>query len=789
MKLKNYLLAAVVCFIVISYKDFPAWAGTVSIPNTGQTSCWDQKGDAVSCTSTGQDGDIQAGYAWPNPRFTNNGDGTISDLLTGLMWPKGRDESKIKCAGYDNMQGTWSMFWTQSFDYIDCQNTNNYLGYSDWRLPNINEFQSLFNAQQPDPYQWLATQGFDNLTGNNYWSSTTTAFYTTYAWVISPASSFLSGTIKTGYSYVLPVRGGLISGNTSWGTKNYWATGQTKSYHSRDDGAIQAGAASPVPRFTDNGDGTVTDGLTGLMWTKDANLNRYGNKQWQNALDYIKLINTGTGYYGHTDWRLPNINEIRSLIDYSQYSDTGVALPAGNPFANLPTAAQGGYYGYWSSTTLVSSATVGEKDAYSLLINTGQALPVDKPSSSGYEHYVWPVRSVSVNPVYLTVTKSGRGYGSITSSDGKISCGPTCSASYTPPISTTLTAAALSASTVFAGWSGGCSGSAKTCTINSSDNVSVTAVFNNMTGTVSHTVDDFNGDGTSDILWLHITNERELLAWLLSSGTASNTKVISASADSKLQVAATGDFSGNGVSGILWRNSDTGEVSVMTLNKTKNKITNASTVNTSLDTSWQIKGVGDFNGDSKSDILLQDSTSGSVVIWLMDNTTLKDYGVVSPVVPSTWQIKGVGDFDGDSKSDILWQHSSTGAVTIWFMDNTTMKSYKVVSPSVDSSWQIKGVGDFDGDSVSDILWQNSTTGMVVIWLMNGSSIKSSSVVSSSVSSDWQIKKVGDYNGDGMSDILWQNSTTGAVVIWLMNGTAIKSSTTVVSSVPSDWQIP
>ena len=65
-----------------------AVAGTVDLPKTGQTKCYDTSGAEIPCAETGQDGDIQAGVPWPEPRFTDNGDGTMMDNLTGLMWTK-----------------------------------------------------------------------------------------------------------------------------------------------------------------------------------------------------------------------------------------------------------------------------------------------------------------------------------------------------------------------------------------------------------------------------------------------------------------------------------------------------------------------------------------------------------------------------------------------------------------------------------------------------------------------------------------------------------------------------
>lgn len=63
-------------------------AGTVDLPQTGQKTCYDTSGNVIPCTGTGQDGEIQAGVPWPSPRFTDNGNGTVTDKLTGLMWLK-----------------------------------------------------------------------------------------------------------------------------------------------------------------------------------------------------------------------------------------------------------------------------------------------------------------------------------------------------------------------------------------------------------------------------------------------------------------------------------------------------------------------------------------------------------------------------------------------------------------------------------------------------------------------------------------------------------------------------
>ncbi len=151
-------------------------------------------------------------------------------------------------------------------------------------------------------------------------------------------------------------------------------TGQTTSYRTGDDGFLQKGVTWPNPRFTDHGNGTVTDNLTGLMWTKDANLPS-GLRTWNQAVDYCVNMNAGIGYCGYNDWRLPNIRELFSLLDFGQ---TEFPLPAGHPFTNV----QGGFY--WSSTTYAGSATT----VWYVQMYEGGVGPVGKT----YSYWVWPVR-------------------------------------------------------------------------------------------------------------------------------------------------------------------------------------------------------------------------------------------------------------------------------------------------------------------------------------------------------------------------------------------------------------
>ena len=187
-------------------------------------------------------------------------------------------------------------------------------------------------------------------------------------------------------------------------------TGQTTSYGTRDDGALKKGAVWPNPRFTDNwiGNesfkvfvGTVTDNLTGLIWLRNANCTNFftgdntgvNYRSWANALTAANSL--ASGKCGLADgstagqWRLPNVQELQSLIDFA-YSNpalsntpgTGQWTP-GNPFTGVQSSA------YWSGTTYLGNTL----SAWTVDLDPGglsdgiRRLPFKADA-----YYVWPVR-------------------------------------------------------------------------------------------------------------------------------------------------------------------------------------------------------------------------------------------------------------------------------------------------------------------------------------------------------------------------------------------------------------
>ncbi|MBF0591894.1 MAG: DUF1566 domain-containing protein [Nitrospirae bacterium] len=456
------LLALTLIAVIGAVLAGVAHAATVSLPQTGQTMSY----------YAGDDGAIKAGVAWPNPRFTVNADQTVTDNLTGLAWTKGANPSVGSCKGMD-------MTWQAALDHVACLNAANYLGYNNWRLPNINELESLFDFGSFRPTSMI----IDSFSAIWFgWSSTTYAYSsgTGNAWYIED-----NGIDPLGKSYnysVWPVRSGE---SVAFRNSAIWQTGQTTTYAAGDDGDIRAGVAWPNPRFTDNGNKMVTDNLTGLIWTKDAGTPTVvsctgGKKTWQGALDYVACLNTAN-YLGHRDWRLPNIKELRSIVDYGK----DPFLTSDLPFTNK-------YSGYWSSTTydLVTSGAWGTD-------LTGSVIAGGKSDTFAY---VWPVRAGQVdNLADLVISRVGAGSGSVTSMPSGINCGSVCIAIFAPGTSVTLTATEGSGST-FAGWSGDCTGTSKTCAVTTPMARNITATFSDQSCsyTIYPTSKSFTSTGGSD---------------------------------------------------------------------------------------------------------------------------------------------------------------------------------------------------------------------------------------------------------------------------------------------------
>lgn len=254
-----------------------------NLPDTGQTSSY--------TTTFGEDHD----YTFFPPSYRDNNNGTISDMVTTLMWQQ---------------SDGGEMTFEQATAYCEVLALG---GLSDWRLPTPAEAFSIFNHQNPNPA--VNTTFFAKTDAEYWWTSQKQINDANKVWVTN---------------------GGGGIGNHA---KNETVSaGGTKKFHARCVRDVQSPSNLPA-RFVEHGNGTITDLLTGLMWQKTPSTVA---KTWEDALVYAEsLVLADAG-----DWRLPNIKELRSISDESFINPS---VP--------PVLSNLGVKKYWSSTSLPNQTT------------------------------------------------------------------------------------------------------------------------------------------------------------------------------------------------------------------------------------------------------------------------------------------------------------------------------------------------------------------------------------------------------------------------------------------------
>ena len=506
--------ASLLIFLTVAAFTGPALAEEISLPATGQKYCYDFAGTKLkTCEGTGQDGEFQAGVPLPSPRFSVSFDGcALTDRLTRLIWAH-------------NVKQICSSDWN---DAINAVNALNYCNKTDWRAANVNELQSLANAGTTDLYSWLTNSGF-TISPGLFFSSTSYInddSVNPSAWGMDVRDGSQYGGLpflKSNAYCVWPVRGNSDSSASA----RVAQTGQDVCYDasnaqlttcngSGQDAEWLAGASWPIPRYyvnlsPDDGvtpDGTITDLFTNLMWTTVANTAGPGDttidpvlcandpttgfgtpKSWQEALHFVKVcLNSATDpWLGYRDWRLPNKNELASLIDRSVAPSTP-ALEADQPFQNVivdgvyPQAA-----GHWSSTTSLRNPG----GAKIVDMTFGDIITYSK--GSGRLH-VWPIRGNYPLLQVIIADAGGGGTGTVATSPEGVGCTTYCvpeacpsdlwpdgSQRYPEDKKVTLKAKAATNS-VFTGWTvnpGVCEGKGS-CAVTMVSDVTVTANFTSL---------------------------------------------------------------------------------------------------------------------------------------------------------------------------------------------------------------------------------------------------------------------------------------------------------------------
>lgn len=188
--------------------DTSGWWAPARVAETGQVTCYSGAGTVIPCAGTGQDGDRRGGVAWPSPRFIDNGDGTVTDLLTGLVWLRNAD-----C--FDERSWTNALADANGLASGACGLTDGSEA-GDWRLPSVNELRSLVDYEHFSPAlsnaagtaQWVTGDPFTRVRSDDYWTSSSDASIPQRAWSVYLDDGGVEPYNKNNGSYVWPVRAG-----------------------------------------------------------------------------------------------------------------------------------------------------------------------------------------------------------------------------------------------------------------------------------------------------------------------------------------------------------------------------------------------------------------------------------------------------------------------------------------------------------------------------------------------------------------------------------------------------
>jgi Protein of unknown function (DUF1566) len=280
-------------------------------PDSGQNKCYNSS-EEIACPAEGEDYYGQDGNYSINPMsFTDNDDGTVTDNVTGLLW---QQEEVI----YESHYPLYDTF-SEMVDYCDSLSLG---GYEDWRIPVFYELLTIIDYSSYNP-------AMD--TGYFYPNENASVVITGF----NENVSLVIPTTRTDYYLAFsPTTGDAYAESQDNESKNWFLRCV------RENSPYRNGSFD----FFDNGDGTITDKLTSLVWQKVANGDLF---KWKEALDFCSGLELG----GYSDWRLPNIKELGSILNVSKVGGTS-PFDYFEVFEASGTSIFGGIPSwFWSSTS------------------------------------------------------------------------------------------------------------------------------------------------------------------------------------------------------------------------------------------------------------------------------------------------------------------------------------------------------------------------------------------------------------------------------------------------------
>ena len=321
------------------------------IVDTAQVECYDDA-DTITPPVQGQayyGQDVQV--AGNQPSYTLSYDGlTVADNITELIWTQSPDLDNDGDIDADD-----KLTVIEALSYPDSLNAQIYGGYNDWRLPTIKELYSLMNftGQDPSSYTGTDTSGLVPYIDTDYFD---------FGYGDSAAGErIIDAQWASSTMYVSTTMGG---NETMFGLNI--ADGRIKGYPVNNKTYyvyfVRGNTDYGINNFVDNSDGTISDKATSLMWSQD---DSQSGLNWQESLAWVQTKNS-ENHLGYGDWRLPNIKELQTIIDYTRSPDT-TSSAAVNPLFNATSiineASQVDYPCYWSGTTHATSSAINSGSA------------------------------------------------------------------------------------------------------------------------------------------------------------------------------------------------------------------------------------------------------------------------------------------------------------------------------------------------------------------------------------------------------------------------------------------
>jgi hypothetical protein len=356
--------------------DRPA---TISYPivDTAQSKCYNANGE-ITCPAPGaafygQDAQF-TGHA---PSYTLSANGVlVVDNVTGLTWERSPDTN-----GDGSLTKSDKLNYTNAVAHCAAHAAANYQGYSDWHLPSIKELYSLiqFNGTDPSGYPGTDTSGLTPFINTAYFQF---AYGDTSAGERIIDSQYASSNLYVDTSSEQKLFGVNFADGR---IKGYGlvVNGTEKTFFVQCvRGGDDVGAGYGINAFVDNGDQTITDQATGLMWSKSDSA---AGMNWQEALAWVQTQNA-QNYLGHSDWRLPNAKELQSILDYTRSPGTSNSAAIAAIFNATSFTNEGGqtdWPWYWTSTTHATYTGGGASGVY-LAFGRASGWQKVPPSASCY---------------------------------------------------------------------------------------------------------------------------------------------------------------------------------------------------------------------------------------------------------------------------------------------------------------------------------------------------------------------------------------------------------------------